>query len=237
MKNILIVFAAFLFYGFSSGSNDNTYEGIAIDNKSLEFIYKEIHKELFEEGKHIRTITSFVCDENNEFAKRELDFRNSFQKPTYRLTDNRSGLLEEVTYRGNNQFDIRYKKNKKSKLKEKSLFVPEPAIVDGGFNYFIKENWDQILSEQKLDFNFLSVAFQDYFSFRIYRVKEKEQNDKMVVLKMESQSALLRVLMNPIYISYDSDTRRILKYEGISNIRNPKGSSYKALLQYPELGP
>lgn len=237
MKNIALILVAFLFYGFSSGIEDKTYEGIAIDNKSLEFIYKEIHEELFEEGKHIRTITSFVCDQNNEFAKRELDFRNSFQKPTYRLMDKRSGLMEEVTYKGNNQFEIRYRKNTKSKLKEKSIFVPEPAIVDGGFNYFIKNNWDRILSEEQLNFNFLSVAFQDYFSFRIYRVKEKETKNKIVVLKMETQSALLRMLMNPIYISYDLNTRRILKYEGISNIRNNKGSSYKALLQYPELGP
>jgi hypothetical protein len=237
MKNAFILFVAILFYGFSSGKADKTYEGIAKDNKSLKFIYKEIHEELFEDGRHIRTITSFVCDENNEFAKRELDFRNSFQKPTYRLTDARSGLIEEVTYRGDNQFDIRYRKNAKSKLKEKSIIVPEPAIVDGGFNYFIKNNWDRILSDQQLNFNFLSVAFQDYFSFRIYRMKEKETDQNEIVLKMESQSALLRVLMNPIYISYDSDTRRILKYEGVSNIRDIKGSSYKALLQYPKLGP
>jgi hypothetical protein len=237
MKNIALLLVAFLFYGFSSGIEDKTYEGIAKDNKSLKFIYKEIHEELYEEGKHIRTITSFVCDKNNEFAKRELDFRNSFQKPTYRLIDNRSGLIEEVTHKGNNQFDIRYRKSTKSKLKEKSIFVPEPAIVDGGFNYFIKNNWDRILSEEQLNFNFLSVAFQDYFSFRIYRVKQKESSKNAIVLKMESQSALLRMLMNPIYISYDSESKRILKYEGISNIRDLNGSSYKALLQYPELGP
>ena len=61
------------------------------DNKSLKFIYKEIHEELFEDGRHIRTITSFVCDENNEFAKRELDFRLTehgaiFTKPKHFTT-------------------------------------------------------------------------------------------------------------------------------------------------------
>lgn len=237
MKKLLFILILLPFSSFSSGTEDRTYEGIAIDNKSLEFIYKEIHEELFEDGRHVGTITSFVCNNNNEFAKRVLDFSNSYQKPVYKLTDSRSGLIEEVIPKENNYFDIRYRKNTKSKLKEKSIFVPEPAIVDGGFNYFIKENWDKIISEEQLDFNFLSVAFQDYFSFRIYRIKEKETVANTIVLKMESQNAFLRLLMNPIYIAYDVNSKRISKYEGISNIRNKKGSSYKALLQYPELGP
>ncbi|BAX80878.1 hypothetical protein [Labilibaculum antarcticum] len=237
MKKLLFIIVLLSFYGFRSGTENRVYEGIAMDKNSLEFIYKEVHQEIFIKGKHLETRTSFVGENGSEFAYRELDFRNSFQKPNYLLMDERSGLLEEVIHVGANQFEIRYRKNSNSKLKEKSLYVPEPAVVDGGFNYYIKSNWNKIIAEEKLVFNFLSVAFQDYFTFRIYKVDEQTSDPNIVLLRMECQSLLLRVLMNPIYVHYDLKTKRISKYEGISNIRDHEGHSYKALLNYPELGP
>lgn len=237
MKKLLFIIILFSFYGFRSGTENRVYEGIAMDKNSLEFIYKEVHHEIFREGKHLETQTSFVGENGSEFARRELDFRNSFQKPNYLLMDERSGLLEEVIHLGANQFGIRYQKNYNSKLKEKSIYVPEPAVVDGGFNYYIKNNWNKLMAEEKLVFNFLSVAFQDYFTFRIYKVNEQTNNPNIVVLRMESQKLFLRVLMNPIYVHYDLQSKRISKYEGISNIRDQEGHSYKALLNYPELGP
>ena len=237
MKKLLFIIVIISIYGFESGTKNRVYEGIAIDKNSLEFIYKEVHKEIFLQGEHIEPITSFVEENGNEFARRQLDFRNSFQKPQYLLMDERNGLLEEIIHLGSNQFTIKYKKNSESKLKEKSIYVPEPAIIDGGFNYYIKNNWDRLIAGDRLTFNYLSVAFQDYFSFRIYKVDENNNDSNIVLLRMESQKLFLRVLMKPIYVHYDLSTKRIVKYEGISNIRDLNGGSYKALLQYPELGP
>ncbi|WP_421920388.1 hypothetical protein [Marinifilum sp.] len=237
MKNLLLIILTLSLSSFTSNTNERTYEGVAKDKKSKQIIYKEVHEELFKEGKHIGTITWFVCKNNIEFAKRELDFSKSFQKPSYKLIDNRNGLIEEVTHKGGNHFDIRYRKNTNSKLKKKNIYVPEPAVVDGGFNYFIKNNWDRIISEEHINFNFLSAAFQNYFNFIIHRAKEKEKADNIIVLKMESKRTLLKLIMNPIYIAYDANTKRICHYEGISNIRDANGSSYKAILQYPKLGP
>lgn len=237
MKKILFIFALLPIYSFCIGTENRIYEGIAMDKNSLEFIYKEVHHEIFNKGKHIETLTYFLGKNGNEFARRELNFRSSFQKPQYLLNDKRSGLLEEVTHLGANQFYIRYRKNANSKLKEKSIYVPEPAIVDGGFNYYIKNNWDKIISDKKLVFNYLSVAFQDYFTFRIYKLDKQTNDPNIMLLKMECKQIFLRLMMKPIFVYYDLETKRIVKYDGISNIRDLNGISYKALLNYPELGP
>lgn len=237
MKTIFKLLIVFSIYGFTVGTEDRTYEGIAKDRKSNEFIYKEVHKEIFMSGEHVQTITSFLCNNNEEFARRELDFSTSFEKPFYLLKDSRSGLLEKVVHKGDNFFEISYQKNHDSKQKTKTLYVPEPAIVDGGFNYFIKNNWHKLEKNEKLTFNFLSVAFQDFFPFRIYKVDQKQDEENIMLLKMECDKLLLRVLMAPIMIHYDTSSKRIFKYEGISNIRDESGSSYRALLQYPNLGP
>lgn len=237
MRLVMILILSCSFSVSASDLGKRTFEGIAKDKSSNEFIYKEIHDEIFSNGKHVQTITSFVCENDNEFAKRNLDFSKSFQQPTYLLVDSRTGLMESITPIGDNVYEIQYQKNHKSKLKSKRLKVPDPAIVDGGFNYFIKENWEKIVDNQKLYFNFLSPAFQDYFSFQIFKVDSNQENMNLVKLRMESRQVFLRLLMKPIFVYYDTDTKQIVKYEGISNIRDLDGNSYKALLHYPEEGP
>ncbi|MGQ1910409.1 hypothetical protein ACT3CE_11525 [Marinifilum sp. RC60d5] len=237
MKKILFIFTLIAMYGFCYGTENRIYEGIAMDKHSLEFIYKEVHHEIFWKGKHVETLTYFIGKNGNEFAHRELNFRSSFQKPEYLLTDKRSGLLEEVIHLGSNQFNIRYRKNIDSKLKESNIYVPKPAVVDGGFNYYIKNNWDKLLDDKKLVFNYLSVAFQDYFTFRIYKADKQTNDPNIMLLKMECKQLFLRLMVKPIFVYYNLETRRIVKYDGISNIRDLNGISYKALLNYPEIGP
>jgi hypothetical protein len=38
-------------------------------------------------------------------------------------------------------------------------------------------------------------------------------------------------------LTYNVETKRLLKYEGISNINNAKGKSYFVKIIYPETGP
>ena len=98
MKKVLIISLAFVFSGFKSGDEIRIIEGFAQDKTTNQFAYKEVHSEVIQNGKHTKTITSFQGKNNKEFARRELDFSQSFQKPKYILNDHRTGLIEEVIY-------------------------------------------------------------------------------------------------------------------------------------------
>ncbi|MDF2455361.1 MAG: hypothetical protein K0R51_1354 [Cytophagaceae bacterium] len=66
--------------------------------------------------------------------------------------------------------------------------------------------------------------------------KDSQQNDE-IVFKMEPDNYMLRKLVDPIRVTYKVSTKRIIKYEGLSNINDKKGKSYLVKIMYPKVGP
>lgn len=237
MKYAILFIVPILFSAFKSSttSNDMIYEGVAKDMETQELIYREIHKEIYDEKEHIITQTNFVNAKNQLIAKRTLDFSKSKTQPHYTLNDYRMGLKEEVSNQNGN-FTIVYQENSQAPLIRKEIKVPEPAIVDGGFNFFVKQKWALLLNGGTAHFNYVSTERQAYYRFQI-SISEINENKGTVIIKMEPVNYFLRVLLDPILITYNRETRRIIDYKGISNIKNKDGDNHIAVLNYPTVGP
>ncbi len=142
--------------------------------------------------------------------------------------------MESVVNR-NGIYTISYRENNSTDVIIKTLEVPEPAVVDGGFNYFVKNEWDNLVKGSTAHFNFISTARQDYYRFQLSKIESSNENEMLV--KMEPSNYILRVLLDPIYITYNLSTKRIINYTGISNIKDIEGNNLFATLTYPTVGP
>ena len=238
--NTIILFSFFsTFVENPISTNDKTlvFQGIAKDLVSREMLYREVHSEIYSEKGHYRTQTNFFGSNNRLIATRNLDFTNSKSRPEYTFHDYRTGSKESVTNK-NGIFTITYQENRESPLILKSIEVPEPAVVDGGFNYFVKSEWNRLKEGKTVVFNFISTARQDYYRFQLSMQANKNnaQNNHVTII-MEPVSYILKALLDPVIITYDKNTQRIVNYRGISNIKDLTGNSYFATLTYPEMGP
>jgi hypothetical protein len=239
MKTYILLPILILFSSFTTVTETErkVYEGIAKDKNSNKVIYKEVHNEISKNKEHVVTITNFYDSDDKPIAKRELDFTNSKTMPNYSLIDYRLGASESVSY-VNGKFKISFKDDRDSDMIVKYIEVPEPVVVDGGFNYFVKTGWNNLVNGEVLHFNYISTARQDYFRFRLSRVPSNESlQTNEVVFKMEPANYFLRALLDPIFIEYDLNTKRIKNYDGISNIRDITGKNHVAFLYYPTVGP
>ena len=129
---------------------------------------------------------------------------------------------------------FKFRKSKKESLKTKSIDVPSNLVVDGGFNYYIKTNWSELVAGTTKVFNFAVPSQLDYYAFRLQ--KDAQLGDE-IVFKMAPDSYLLRKLVDPIKVTYKISTKRMVKYEGLSNINDKKGKSYVVRIMYPKVGP
>ena len=239
MKTLYLLVVFFSLSAFTPPSNIETivYDGIAKDMVSQQVIYRESHNEIYAQKNHVKSETRFFDGNNNLIAKRDLDFSKSKTKPQYSLYDYRTGWKESVVNK-NGVYTIEYRENHNSKPIVKTLEVPEPAVVDGGFNYFVKTEWDNLMKGETLVFNFISTARQDYYRFQLTKTAEETVgNSNEVIIKMEPANYLLRTLLDPILITYNIETKRIINYIGISNIKDNQGENYFATLTYPTVGP
>lgn len=166
-------------------------------------------------------------EDGHAIVSRQVDFRKDALKPDFVLEDSRDGYLEgsETTREG---IRVYARRRAGDAIREKLLSVPEPAVVDAGFNFFIEENWVRLQSGKKLYFNFVAPIEQDYFGFRLYRVGNTQVGGiSAAVFHVDIDNFLLRLLVDPIVLTYNESTRQLLMYEGISNINNDKGKSHR----------
>lgn len=236
MGKVSIIIIMLVLQFFLLTSKVDTYYGYAYELESGKFIYKETHAEKFEKGKHIETLTKYLNSENVLIGERKLDFSKSQTKPDFITTDLRTGYKEGATVNGNT-VRLFVKPSSKESLKEKTIIVPEPFAVDGGFNFFIKENWSALMEGKTIEFNFTVSSELTYFLLRARKEKEDLVKNEKVKIIVEPGNVVARWVTDPITITYNKTTKRIIVYEGKSNQSNNYGKNYNARLVYPSQGP
>lgn len=209
------------------------YVGYAYHENNDSLLYTEEFTDRFIDGKHFETLTDYFDPGHRKIAQRLLDFRKSRYAPDFTTEDLRTGYLEGAEIVGD-KVRLFNRKDKSSKVNEKLMRIPEPLVVDGGFNKFIKANWGDLEKGDVVIFHFAVPARLDYFTLRA--VKMESTGTEMKV-KVEPDKALLRWVASPIIIQYSKDTRRIMSYQGQSNISDENGNNFAMRLVYPKKGP
>ncbi len=220
------VFAAVMFVSLPSGIDAAEevvrFRGDAYDLGTGRFVYSENHSEYRKGGVHLYSRVSYRDRNGKEFANKLITFQGNKIQPTYELRDARDGYVEGIRREGGQT--VYYARRKADEpFKAKAIATPQPAVFDAGFDYFVRENFDKICAGQNLSFNFAVPIELDYFRFRV----SKQEGGEFCRMNLELDNFLLRQLVKPIKLWYDTKERRLRKYEGISNINGPDGKSLK----------
>lgn len=234
MKYFLLFTVMILVTGSTNYVKRN-YSGSAFDLNNGKFLYKEYHEERYSEKKISESITDYRNQQNILLSRRVMIFKDDLTKPKFELKDFRSGYIEGSEVLSNNEVKVYTRKNKDSELEEKVLTPEEPFVIDGGLTYFFIKNWNRLMNNETVEFNFIAPAKLDYFRFRVSKNSIINIGGRRgLQLKLEINSFILRPFVDPIYITYDLETQKILNYKGISNVNNDQGKSYYVQIDYTE---
>jgi hypothetical protein len=239
---VLVLAAAVRAAPAPDSSAPQPFRGSAFDTERGGPAYNEEHHEVFRQGRLVSTRTLFTAPSGGTMAQRDLDFSNHPFKPEYLFKDARNGYQE-----GSKVVDaellVHFRDSARAPLKEKRIKVPEPCVVNGGLGPFLKQNWKALAAGQRVGFNMVVPARLDFYKFVAYvddklALSDKDskgRRNKAVVI--EPQSSLLRMLLPTIVMVYDVGTLRLIRYQGIVNVADPKGRSLRVRVDYPGPGP
>ncbi|HAP34632.1 MAG TPA: hypothetical protein DCQ28_01325 [Bacteroidetes bacterium] len=116
--------------------------------------------------------------------------------------------------------------------------VETPIAIDAGLNNLVRNSWGELQQGKKVSFNLAVPSQLDYFEFRVVKDREEiVQNRKTIVVKFESDHWYIRLFVDPVVVWYDIETKRALRYEGISNIYDKEGKSYVVRVTFDKPGP
>ena len=142
-------------------------------------------------------------------ADKELDYSSSLLAPALEINDYR----RDEFVRLNSSSDPR-------------------VVVDAGFDNFVRSRWDTLAGGGSVEFPFLVVGREDPLNMRAVNSDDADCIAGELCLRVELESWLLRMVVAPVRLTYDRDSRRLLRFRGISNIRSPSGKTQQVDIRY-----
>lgn len=224
--------------GSADRSSRTAYDGTAVDLKTRLPVYTERHEEQVVNGVRVGLRSTYLGADGSLWATRRVDFSKNPLVPDFEFEDRRTGYRLGAESRGVDSVRFYERDGASAPLVEKVVRIPGTAVVDAGFNNFVQSNWETIASGRKMYFNFGAPFAMDYYGFRVYKDGERtEGNRRFMIVKLDIDNFVIRLFLDPIVLTYDMDARRLVSYEGISNILDAAGESYVVRISYDPYGP
>ena len=118
--------------------------------------------------------------------------------------------------------------NPQSKLLKLNL----PLVIDAGFDNFIREYWNSLVQGEVITFQFPAAARVDLFDFKVNRMNCSSGDATQQCFNLRLDSWLLRMLVDPIELGYDKESRRLKRFQGLANIEDKNGNGYTVDIRY-----
>jgi len=190
----------------ASGELDLYVVGDAFDDTGNILLYREMHRC---DGPRTQCVIDYLDPAEAPLARKELDYSNSPHAPDVELEN----LLAQIT------------RSASGAAAESEL------VVDAGFDNYVRTRWYDLDSGSAISFPFLVLGRDDPLAMRAVR-SEKSCADEALCLEVAPEAWFLRLLVPPIELTYERETRRLLRYRGIGNLRDAQGNSRQVDIRY-----
>lgn len=227
---MILLWASALACAFAAPAGAATVErtGHAYEPGKQNLLYSEEHEEWLAGDEVVRSTVIYRDAGGNIIATKYLDFSRDPTSPDFQLRNSVNGHVEGARREGADCV-VFFRKTGRDKYREDRIALPEHAIIDGGFDRFIEMNWRRLLDGHVFRRPFLVPSFHKFIDFKIYLEKS---TDADVVFVMEPASFFLRVLSDPITVTYDRRSASLKLYEGVSNIRDQAGENLDVRVEF-----
>jgi hypothetical protein len=210
-----------------------TLKGVAksLDGKTT--LYTELHQIVLDDkGENLKIDTSYAKPNGEVFAKMTSDFSKNKTVPIIFFEDLRLKKKEELTFSEDGK-TITLKLVKNGKAEEKNVPIKENMVVGQGFDNFVKINFEKLI-KKSIGISFGVLAKLDFFNFTAkFRGETKETSN----FGINIDNVFLKLFLSELQVEYDTKTKQLVRYKGLSNLVSDSGDDQNVLIDYEKPTP
>ena len=193
----------------------------ARDPSSGHLVYREQHLLRRDAaGRLLERLVLYRCPDGRPFARKHMDYRGALLAPAFGLEDARTGYREGLRRTPMPQLYVRASRN----AGERSAPLRGADVVaDAGFDEFVRAHWAALASGHAVPMDFAVPARLRSYRFSLARVGQARiggEDAMRLRLRLDGWLAWLAPDMN---VAYGLQSRRLLRFEGVSNLADPAG--------------
>jgi hypothetical protein len=156
----------------------------------------------------------YVNPKGKLFATKQVDYSLSLTAPSIYFRDLRNDHSVEVKY-NSPQLWLKYFNKQQERSVRLTTDPDEKVVIDAGFDQFVQQHWQQLLEGRTLSFEFLAISRAKLIGFKITQVAQKKDR---AILQIYPRNFFLGLVLRPIELTYQISTKRLLEYNGLTNI-------------------
>lgn len=224
MNKLLSIFV----FSFMSVQSVGAIEMIGKATYKDKLLYTEKHSAVLDkEGFYKNLVTNYLDSNGQVFAKIQSNFEKNKIVPDYEFEDYRQKFKEKVTLESSLQ-KINIELEKSGKVEKNSLEIKKNSVLSQGFHNFILSQFKN-LTEKKLEVYFVITNKNDQYKFVVQN--EKTEAGKMFIT-IKPANFFLNAIIPTTNLVYEIETRRLLSFEGLTNIDDSNGKTLTAKIDY-----
>jgi len=208
------------------------YVGRAVELDSGVPIYDEEHYLRLSENRLVERVVLYRCPRGKPFARKRMRVDDNPLVPSFELSDARIGYVEGVQ-RSAKLTQVYFRPGRDAPEQREQLEQAAELVADAGFDEFVRKHWSTLMRGEKARLDFVVPSRLEAVSFKLNHLRSEPYAGVDAEVFRLSVSGIVGWLVSGIDVWYSAQDRQLLRFDGLSNIRNPDGDNYKARIEFP----
>jgi hypothetical protein len=225
MKLLLFIFLLPLF----SYSKTQEYTGEAKFKGKV--VYLEQHKIEIQDNKAVRSETIYRRPDGLIIGKLLNDYTKSVNVPEYLMEDMVTKNKHGIRRQDKKVFMFNQENGKREETKEISEDVSEGELLVAGqgLHYYLVLKMDEVIQKGNLNLKFMIPGQLDVYEFKLKVIKVLDDKAEFEIM---INNWFLKLFAPKLKMTYELKSRRLLSYEGLSNLKSPDDKLMKVEIKY-----
>jgi hypothetical protein len=207
-----------------------SYTGTATAPHSTDVLYGEHHVLHYRDGRLADRVVLYTCRDGRPFARKTAVYVDSLA-PDFLLEDRSTGMREGVRTMVGQRL-VFFRRVRAETEKSGPLPSVPGLVVDTGFDEFIRANWQQLMTGQGVEMYFLVPSRLESMSFQVQRLRADSLDGISTEVFRLKLAGVLGWLLPGIDVSYSADEHVLMRYEGLSDLRDAAGNNFAASITF-----
>jgi hypothetical protein len=196
-------------------------------------LYREEHWLRSVDGRPLERLVVYRCPAGPAFARKHLDYSASSSAPSFALEDARTGYREGMRRLATGA--ELYYRPRADLAEQHAALAAAPDVADAGFDEFVRAHWHALAAGEALPLRFAVPARLSAMEFRVRSTGEEMIAGQPALRFRLRLDGLLGFIAPHIDVAYDMRSHRLLRFEGLSNLRNPANAAqWQVRIDFPE---
>lgn len=197
-----------------------------------ELIYEEHHLVRYAGESPSERLVMYRCPDGQAFARKRVDYGQPLFAPTFRLDDVRFGYAEGYAA-GAPRGEAFVQAGKGNGERREGIKAGAALVVDAGFDEFVRANWGELQRGDSVRLEFLVPSRLAAYRFSVRKVRSEAIFGEPASVFQLALSGVLGWFADAIDVAYRDSDQRLMRFEGLTNIRATPDSNHVARIDFP----